>query len=73
VIDSSASTHVTSRQDFFMSYTVGDFGTMKMGNDVLAKIIGIRDVCLEMSNDIRLVLSHVKHIPVIRLNLIFCR
>jgi hypothetical protein len=71
VIDSGASTYVTSRQDFFMSYTVDDFGTMKMGNDGLAKIIGIRDVCLEMSNGMRLILSHVKHIPDIQLNLIF--
>jgi hypothetical protein len=41
VIDSGASTHVTSRQDFFTSYTAGDFGTVKMGNDGLAKIVGI--------------------------------
>lgn len=60
VIDSGASTHVTSRQDFFTSYTAGDFGTVKMGNDDLAKIVGIGDVCLEMSNDMKLVLNDVK-------------
>jgi transposase InsO family protein len=70
VIDSGASTHVTSRQDFFTSYTAGDFGTVKMGNDGLAKIVGIGDVCLEMINGMKLVLRDVKHIPDIRLNLI---
>jgi hypothetical protein len=70
VIDSGTSTHVTSRQDFFTSYTAGDFGTVKMGNDGLAKIVGIGDVCLEMSNGMKLVLRDVKHIPDIRLNLI---
>jgi transposase InsO family protein len=70
VIDSGASTHVTSRQHFFTSYTAGDFGTVKMGNDGLAKIIGIGDVCLEMINGMKLVLRDVKHIPDIRLNLI---
>ena len=41
---------------------------MKIGNDGLAKIIGIGDVCLEMSNGMKLVLRDVKHILDIRLN-----
>ncbi|KAK9020636.1 hypothetical protein V6N11_010654 [Hibiscus sabdariffa] len=31
VIDTSASIHVTSRRDFFTSYTHGDFGALKLG------------------------------------------
>lgn len=34
------------------------------------KFVGIGDVCLEMSNGMKLVLRDVKHIPDIRLNLI---
>ena len=41
-----------------------------MGNDGLAKVIGIEDVCLSTNNDITLVLKNVKHIPVIHMNLI---
>jgi hypothetical protein len=70
VIDSGVSTHVTSRRDLFTSYTAGDFGTVKMGNNDVAKVVGIGDVCLEMSNGMKLVLRDVKHISDIRLNLI---
>jgi hypothetical protein len=70
VIDSGASTHVTSQRDLFTSYTAGDFGIVKMGNNAVAKVVGIGDVCLEMTNGMKLVLRDVKHIPDIRLNLI---
>lgn len=70
VIDSGASTHATSRKDFFTSYTPGRFGFVKMGNDGEAEVVGIGDVCLETSNGSKLILKDVKHIPDIRLNLI---
>ena len=41
-----------------------------MGNDDLAKAIGMRDVRLETSNGTMLILKNVKHIPDIRMNLI---
>lgn len=44
---------------------------MKLGNDGLVKVIGIRDVCLEMNNSTRLLLRGVKYIPKISLNLIY--
>ena len=56
--------------DFFTSYTAGDFGIVKMGNDGLVKVVGVGDVCLEMNNGTRLLLKGVKHIPDIHLNLI---
>ncbi|XP_016647234.1 PREDICTED: retrovirus-related Pol polyprotein from transposon TNT 1-94 [Prunus mume] len=40
IVDSGASFHVTSRRDFFTSYTNGDFGNVRMGNDKLSKIVG---------------------------------
>ena len=46
VIDSGASIHVTPRKEFFTSYTSIDFGVLKMGNDGVAKVIGVGDVCL---------------------------
>ncbi|KAJ0013304.1 hypothetical protein Pint_20997 [Pistacia integerrima] len=70
VIDSGVSIHATSRNDLFTSYAASDFGTIKMGNDGLAKVIGIGDMCLEIDNGSSLLLRGVKHIPDIRLNLI---
>ena len=38
--------HVTPKKEFFTSYTFGDFGVLKMGNDGESKVIGVGDVCL---------------------------
>ena len=70
VIDSGASFHVTSHGDFFRSYTVGDFGNVRMGNSGTSKIVGIGDICLETSIGSKLILKDVRHVPDIRLNLI---
>ncbi|CAA0837820.1 cysteine-rich RLK (RECEPTOR-like protein kinase) 8 [Striga hermonthica] len=70
VIDSGASIHVTSRRNFFRSYTPGDFGSVRMGNDGIAKAVGMGDVHLETENGNILVLRGVKHVPNIRMNLI---
>ncbi|GMI85506.1 hypothetical protein HRI_002219900 [Hibiscus trionum] len=70
VIDTSASLHVTSRRDFFTSYTPSDFGVLKMGNVNLVLVIGMRDVSLVSNNGTKLTLNDVRHAPDIRLNLI---
>ncbi|KAJ0086303.1 hypothetical protein Patl1_08345 [Pistacia atlantica] len=70
VIDSGSSIYAKSRKDIFTPYVASDFGTVKMGNDGLTKVIGIGDVCLEMDNDNSLLPRDVKHISDIRLNLI---
>ncbi|KAI9174719.1 hypothetical protein LWI28_021843 [Acer negundo] len=70
VIDSGASIHATSRRDFFASYASGYFGDVKMGNNGVAKAVGMRDVCLETNNGMMLLLKNVKHILDIHLNLI---
>ena len=44
VVDSGATIHATSRRDFFSSYTPGDYGVVKMGNESVAKTVGIGDV-----------------------------
>ncbi|KAI5327124.1 hypothetical protein L3X38_026520 [Prunus dulcis] len=70
IVDSGASFHVTSRRDFFTSYTNGDFGNVRMGNDKLSKIVGRGDISLETNTSCHLVLKDVRHVPDMRLNLI---
>jgi len=70
VVDSGASFHVTSRKDFFSSYTPGDFGVLKMGNNDTSKVVGIGTVCLKTNNETKLILKNVRHAPDIQLHLI---
>ncbi|VFQ98154.1 unnamed protein product [Cuscuta campestris] len=70
VIDSGAAFHVTSRKDFFTSYTPGDYGVLKMGNDGRSQVVGIGVVVLETKTGMKLVLKNVRHAPDICLNLI---
>ncbi|VFQ61773.1 unnamed protein product [Cuscuta campestris] len=70
VIDSGAAFHVTSRKDFFTSYTVGEYGVLKMGNDGRSQVVGIGVVVLETKTGMKLVLKNVRHAPDIRLNVI---
>ncbi|KAK0598112.1 hypothetical protein LWI29_031773 [Acer saccharum] len=41
-----------------------------MGNDHVSKIVGMGEICLEISTNCRLVLKNVRHVPDMRLNLI---
>lgn len=70
VIDSGATCHITSQRDYYSSYTPGDFGDVKMGNNGLSKVVGIGDICLKFATGMELVLHNVKHVPDMRLNLI---
>ena len=70
VVDIGAASHVTSRKDFFSSYTPGDFGTLSMGNETVSRVVGIGTICLETSVGTKLVLNNVKHAPDVRLHLI---
>ena len=70
VSDSGATVHATSRKDFFTSYTSGDFGIVKMGNNDKAKIIGNGDVHLVTANCTMLVLKFVRHAEGLRFNII---
>ena len=46
VVDSSASFHLTVTRECFSSYSFGDYGYVKMGNDGACEIVGIGSVCL---------------------------
>ncbi|CAJ2645756.1 unnamed protein product [Trifolium pratense] len=70
IVDSGATLHVTPRKEFFTSYTSGDFGGLKMGNDGVAKVIGVGDICLQTNMGMQLLLRDVNHAPDVRFNLI---
>ena len=70
IIDSGGTLHVTSKKEFFTSYTPGDFGVLKMGNDGMSKVIGVCDVCLQANMGMQLLLRGVKHAPNLHFNLI---
>ena len=71
VIDSGASFHVIAHCDYFKSYVNGGYGYVRMGNEGASKIVGIRDIFLKTNVGCKLLLKNVRHIPDIRLNLIF--
>ncbi|WVZ18911.1 hypothetical protein V8G54_006233 [Vigna mungo] len=56
IIDSCATLHVTSRKEFFTSYTPGGFGVLKMGNDGVSKVIGVGDVHLQTNMGMQLMM-----------------
>ncbi|KAA8519832.1 hypothetical protein F0562_014078 [Nyssa sinensis] len=70
VVDTSASYHATYNKEFFTSYKVRDFGTVKMGNTSHSKIVGIGNVCIHTSVGCTMTLRDVRHVPDLRLNLI---
>jgi len=70
IVDSSASFHVSSHEDFFSNYKKGDYGTMKMGNHVTSKIVGIGDIVLLIDTGNKLELKEVRHVLEMCLNLI---
>ena len=71
IIDSGATLHVTPRKELFTSYTSGDFGVLKMGNDGESKVIGVGDVCLQTNMGVQLLLKGFKHVLDVCFNLIF--
>ena len=70
IVDSGASFHVTPHVGFFTSYRSGNFGSVKMGNRVTSKIVGIGEVTLMTDLGYKLILKEVRHILDMRLNLI---
>ena len=70
IVDSAASYHITPHKEYFSSYTCGDFGRVKMGNDGVSNVVGMGTICLLTSTGCNLILRNVRHVPDIRLNLI---
>lgn len=70
VFDSEASFQVTLQSNFFCRNSTSDFGSVKMGNSCASKIAGIRDICLEINQGLKLVFKDVRYALNIHLNLI---
>ena len=70
VVDSTASYHCVPKREYFSTYKVGDFGTVKMGNKSVSQITGIGDICIQTSMECTLTLKDVQHILDLHLNLI---
>ncbi len=70
IIDSGATLHVTPRKELFTSYIAGTFRMLNMGNDGVAEIVGVGDVCLQTNMGVQLWMRGVKHAPNVRFNLI---
>ena len=71
VVDSAASYHYIPKREYFSTYKTGDYGTVKMGNKNVSQIVGIGDIYIQTSMGCTLTLKDVRHIPDLRLNLIF--
>ena len=70
IVDSGASFHVSPHGGFFSTYQSGDFGTIKMGNYVTRKIVGIGDITFMTDTRHKLMFKEMRHVPDMRLNLI---
>jgi hypothetical protein len=44
VVDTAASFHIMPHKDVFSSYTSGNFGWVRMGNEAKCKIVGMGDI-----------------------------
>ena len=69
-MDTGLVSHVTSRKDFFSSYTPCDFGTLSMSNESISRVVGIGTICVKTSVGNKLVLYNLKHALDVRMHLI---
>ena len=46
VVDLATSFHYVPKREYFLTYKVEDFGTVKMGNNSVSQIVGIGDTCI---------------------------
>lgn len=70
LVDTGASYHCVPKKEYFLNYQAGDFGSVKMGNQSSANIVGLGDIRVKTSVGCMLTLKNVRHIPDLRLNLL---
>ena len=70
LVDTGALYHCVPKREYFMNYKAGDFGSVKMGNQSSASIVGLGDIRVKTSVGCMLTLKNVRHIPDLRLNLL---
>ena len=71
IIDSRASHHVTPSKDNFVTYNLGDYGRVRLGNNHFCKIVGVGDVQIRTKDGQDILLKQVRHILGMCMNLIF--
>ena len=69
-LDSGANVHVCSDRSFFKNYQNSSGGSVILGNNSTAQILGIGDVELKMTSGKVLILKDVRYVPEVRRNLI---
>ena len=70
LVDTGASYHCVPKREYFLNYQAGDFGSVKMGNQSSASIVGLGDIRVKTTVGCMLTLRNVRHIPDLRLNLL---
>ena len=67
-MDATESYHCIPKREYFSTYKVRDFGTVKMGNKIISQITRIDDICIQTSMGCTLMLKDVRHILDLHLN-----
>ena len=63
VVNSGASFHLTPDRKCFSSYSAGDHGCVRMGNEGTCRIVGIGDMWLTTPTGCKMLLKDVRHVP----------
>jgi len=71
ILESRASYHVTPCKDSFVSYNTGDYDRVHLGNNHFCSIFGVGDVQIKMKDGQDILLKQVRHVPEMRMSLIF--
>ena len=69
-LDSGANIHVCFDGEFFKTYHKSSGGSVTLGNDSVAQVLGIGDVELKMTSGETLILKDVRHVLEVRRNLV---
>ena len=61
IVDSGASFHCVPKKEYFSTYRVDDYGTIKMGNNSVSQMVGIGDICIKTSVGCTLTLKNAAY------------
>ena len=70
ILDSGASHHVTPSKTNFVSYGIGDYGRVHLGNNHFCDIVGVGDVRIQAKDGNDTLLKQVRHVQEMRMSLI---
>ena len=70
ILVSGAYHHVTPSKTNFVSYEVGDYGRVHLGNNHFCDIVGVGDVQIQTKDGHEILLNEVNHFPKMHMSLI---